>query len=80
MTTIEVRGLPVAEVIRYLEELGGRADGNAFRGDSWTATVTEGTPAAVGSLHVRVLHVAIEGERAAAVVAHLRRKTMRGGG
>lgn len=81
MLTLEIRGLPAAEVRRYLlDDLGGTVDGDAVTGEGWSAQVTEGSPASVGSLRVAVLFVTLTGPGAGDIAAHLRRRTMRGGG
>jgi len=81
MPEVVFGGMPAWLLEAYLVELGGRpaGDGGAVEGDGWRATL-ESRRGDAGRVGIARVRVAIEGERAAAVMAALRKKAQRGGG
>jgi len=71
-------GMPAWLLETYLVELGGAPDGDAaVAGDGWRATLEV---RARGGITIARVAVRVEGERADAVMAALRKKAQRGGG
>lgn len=82
MTAEEITfsGVPAWLLATYLVEMGGEEDeAGRVRGDGWTATLVS-HKAKAGSFALGRVTVTIEGRAAAATMAALRTKAMRGGG
>jgi hypothetical protein len=81
MAEVVFGGMPAWLLEAYLVELGGRptGDGGAVEGDGWRAKL-ESRRSGAGPVGIARVTVAIEGVRASAVMAALRKKAQRGGG
>jgi Domain of unknown function (DUF1952) len=80
MAEVVFGGVPVWLLEAYLVELGGsRAGEHLVDGDGWRATLKAQSGGA-GHIGIARVTVTIEGERAAGVLAALRKKAQRGGG
>lgn len=80
---LELRNVPRPQVIQYLIEAGGQQTGDlVVAGDDWHAQLHPMEPAIIGVMSIRRDMLVIEGtpEEADRVCAHMRRRTMRGGG
>ena len=80
---MELRNLPRSRVLDYLAEADGQPAGElAVVGDGWLAALEPMEPAQVGSITVPRDLLVIEGKATAVepVYAHMRSRTMRGGG
>ncbi len=80
---LSLRGIGPWLVTLYLTELGGRDQGNGcVTGEGWRATIEKGEPVTVGSIHLGVTQVAIEGDPAIVdvIMAAFQKKAMRAGG
>lgn len=80
MAEVVFGGVPAWLLEAYLVELGGsRAGEHEVEGAGWRATLTARRGGADGIAITRVT-VTVEGERAPAIMAALRKKAQRGGG
>jgi len=80
MAEIVFGGMPAWLLEEYLVELGGsRAADGTVEGDGWLATLESWRSNTSGVAIARVT-VTIEGDRAAMMLAALRKKAQRGGG
>ena len=80
---MELRNLPAARILEYLQEAGGTSDGeNRIAGSGWKAHLLPLPPVRITVLTVPRDLLVIEGETPAVELIHafMRRKTMRGGG
>ena len=83
ITEVFVHGIPLWLLREYLEELGGRAQGESVvDGDGWRAELTVLPPRQIGSLRVGRVELRLTGEpeALAALRPGLDRKTLRAGG
>jgi len=79
----EVRGIPLWQILGYLEALGGRAVGeNAAVADGWKATLRQIDDFRIGSLVVGQVLLTVEGAEdvLAALNVKLDEKLLRAGG
>jgi hypothetical protein len=79
----DIRAIPIWLLREYLEQAGGTTgDDGAVVGDGWTATLTQLDDAAVGSLRIGVVRLAIGGDAdaVARVETALEPRLLRGGG
>ena len=80
---MEMRNLPLQRIQEYLVEAGAEQHGErSFVGNGWKAVIEEMAPAQIITMTVRRDLVVIEGstDEVNRVHAHMRQKTMRGGG
>ena len=80
---MELRNLPANRVMGYLVEAGGQLSGDrTASSQGWSATLVQLEPAQVSVISVPRDLLVIEGEPDAVerIQAHMRRRTMRGGG
>ncbi len=80
---MEMRNLPLNRLQEYLVEAGAKQHGErSFIGAGWHAAIEPMEPAQIVTMTVRRDRVVIEGDEAEVnrVHAHMRLKTMRGGG
>ena len=85
MTRIEreVRGIPLWQILEYLEALGGRAVGeHAARTDDWNATLEQIEDFQIGSLKVGQVLLVVEGDEGVLAELNLKldEKLLRAGG
>lgn len=80
----DLRNFPLNRLREYLAEVGGivdPADDRQVSGEGWHAVIRADEPVYVGSIRVVRDWLIIDGDdRAAPVIEHMRRMTMRGGG
>ena len=75
-------GIPLWLLREYLEELGGKADGESrVMGEGWTAEITKIEPNVVGSLRVGRVQLELQGDpdAIARLKPDLEKKTLRAG-
>lgn len=82
-TEVYIYGIPLWLLREYLEELGGKVDGERLvEGDGWRAELTKLPDHQIGSLRVGRVELRLTGEpdALAALRPGLDRKTLRAGG
>ena len=79
----EMRGIPYFLLKEYLQEMGGRLEGENFiRAEGWSVTLEKMEPFRIGSLSVGQTRLAIEIEDhlVDGFLAQFGKKTLRAGG
>ncbi len=80
---MELRNLPLPQIISYLLEAGGTQTGERqVAGDGWMAELVSLPPAEYRVMSIPRDRLVLDGETEAVerLYAYMRRKTMRGGG
>jgi len=81
MAQVVFGGVPEWLLEAYLVELGGsRAAEHVVEGDGWRAALKAQPGGGAGRIGIARVTVTFEGERAAGILAALRKKAQRGGG